>query len=207
MFNVIKTIMQKNGVALRYQAGSRVQLTNGLRTLNNTYTNTQLETKLNAVGWEYNILADSAARTGTTEAVFSNGSWTIAADRPVAGSVIEFEAIVRCTGQNGTDTQTFAVRLGGVSGTVIASTGALDIGNGEFAVIKGKIQIRTAGGSGTLVAHSEVGLSTAGLGLVALGSTAVATNASLALVVTADASSAHAGNTSVLQEFRARIAA
>jgi hypothetical protein len=157
--------------------------------------------------WEHNILADSDSRTGTAESVFSNGSWTIAANRLVAGSVIEFEAVVRCTGQNSTNTQRFKVRLGGVSGTVVADTTALDIASGGFAVLKGTITIRTAGASGTLVANSEAGNSVAGMGNAGLGSTAVDTTAALALAVTGLASDANAGNTARLQTFRARIAA
>lgn len=157
--------------------------------------------------WEHNILADSTARTGTAESVFSNGSWSIGANRLVAGSVIEFEAVVRVTGQNGSDTQTFAVRLGGVGGTVICSSGALDIGNGESVLLRGKITVRTAGASGTLVADTEVGASIAGIGNGLLVSTAVDTTATLAIVVTGDASDANAANTAVLQNYRARIAA
>jgi hypothetical protein len=158
-------------------------------------------------GWEHNILADSTARTGTTESVFSNGSWSIAANRLVAGSIIEFEAVFRCTGQNGSDTQTYAIRLGGVGGTTIVSSGALDIGSGEFVRLKGTIQIRTAGASGTLVSNATGDIVGVGSAAAVLGSTAVDTTGALTLVATGDASDANAANTSVLQEFRARIAA
>lgn len=160
-------------------------------------------------GYDKVAVAESTAGTGTTEAVFSTGTYTIAADRCGAGTVIEFDVGIYVTGQNSTDTQTFAVRLGGVAGDVIITTGAQAFDADESATLTGRIVVRTGGATGTCVANSLFA------GVVA--TTPIAGNAltdeitgvdftgDLDLVVTHDASTSDAGNTATLRCFNVRV--
>ncbi len=156
------------------------------------------------VGWEYNIVADSSAATGDAEAVFSNGSYAYVAGRLEATRIIEYVAQFRVTGQNSTDTHRFRVRLGGLAGTILADTGVLNLANGGRARIHGFATVRTAGASGTVIGDAHITLA-AGAANAPLGSTTLNTTISQALAATVVASSANAGNTSVLEAFRTRL--
>lgn len=106
-----------------------------------------------------------------------------------------------CGGVNGTDTFTFRLRLGSVSGTVIHANAALTMANGNPSAAKVDGVIRTAGATG-VVASSAVGVHVA----VSNGTTVVASpidlTGGLTIVATAQHSSTNAGNISRLEVFR-----
>lgn len=116
----------------------------------------------------------------------------------------------------GTPTLTFAVRLGGVSGTVICQSGAITCGSAVTNAMwrmEVTIQVRSNGASGTVFATGEVvlgedaantvGSATNASAVGLMGSAGVATPAAVtvdlstdqALAVTADWSAASASNT------------
>lgn len=102
-------------------------------------------------------------------------------------------------GTTGTPTLTFAVRFGGVSGTVIAKGGAITTGSGvgggasmtamwEAEII---VQVRSNGSSGTLMTNGSVTLYTTGTATgstypLASGSTGGTTPVAVAADLTAD---------------------
>jgi hypothetical protein len=103
-------------------------------------------------------------------------------------------------GTTGTPTITFTVRLGGVSGTVIAKGGAITTGSAvgggasmtALWTIRVFIQVRSNGSTGTLMSNGEVALystgTAAGSGYpLASGSTGGTTPATATVDLTADA--------------------
>ena len=80
------------------------------------------------------LVADSSSATGSAEAIFSNGSYTLPANQ-LAKKVVRVRGLILVTGQNSTDTHTFQVRLGGLTGTSIYTSGALNLAaNGKFEI-------------------------------------------------------------------------
>jgi len=103
-------------------------------------------------------------------------------------------------GTTGTPTLTFALRLGGVSGTVLAKGGAITTGSGvgggasmtALWSLEILIQVRSNGASGTAMTNGEVSLYTTGTAAgssypIASGSTGGTTPAVATVDFTADA--------------------
>lgn len=103
-------------------------------------------------------------------------------------------------GTTGTPTLTFALRLGGVSGTVMAKSGAITTGSGvgggasmtALWSIEIYVQVRSNGSSGTAMTNGEISLFTTGTAAasgypLASGSTGGTTPAVATIDFTADA--------------------
>ena len=117
--------------------------------------------------WQYSAYAAATAHTGATAAETAQasaslqGSLTIEAERFVAGSVIPFYAAVRFTSDNtGTETLTVKGYLGGISGTALFDSGALNLAAASVTnspmFVQGFLKIRTAGASGAGVASGTI---------------------------------------------------
>lgn len=137
--------------------------------------------------------AASAAVTATiTETAMDSQAFV--ANELAAGTVIDFELQGIATATNGTDTLTIKVKLGS---TVILTIGPTDVANNSIWHVRGKIQIRTAGAAGTMVAcGTNQALAAAGGAQVTwiLASTAIDTTAAQTFQVTATWSTNNAGN-------------
>jgi len=96
------------------------------------------------------VAASSALTASSTET--SLGSFSIPANRLRAGTRIKVRAMVKATATNSTDTLTVKLYFNGITGTAVASTGALDATNNDLALIDMELVIRTVGASGTVVA-------------------------------------------------------
>lgn len=165
-----------------------------------------------AVAW---ATADGTAIANTTTEAILFPNVTIPANYLQDGRVLRLTAYGRYS-VTGTPTLTFAVRWGGVGGTVIAQTGAITAGSGVTAAqwkIQALIQVRSNGATGTVFTMGEVilhedAVATAGTvtnyGMVSpMASAGVATPAAVtvdltadtALSVTADWSAASSSNT------------
>lgn len=119
--------------------------------------------------------------------------------------------IVRAFGKlstTGTPTMTFALRWGGVSGTLLATTEAMTMGSGVSNVnwsIEAYIQTRSNGAAGTLIVFGDVSVQTSATAVVAgtfgvsgydaPAAVTVDLTAATALSLTADWSAASASNT------------
>lgn len=121
------------------------------------------------------------------------------------GSVIDFSASIVATLTNSTDTSRFRVRLGGISGTILADTGAIDLANDDSGVLEGKVQVRTTGVSGTFGYGSQSMLKTTAA--VKGGGATLDTTADTTLVVTSEKSTNNAGNINSLHLFEVGLTA
>lgn len=152
--------------------------------------------KISAIqnGLLYSNVAESAEHENTTDAANFDKTYDIPANSLKAGDVIRVRAQVTVNDNNGTDTLTLLLTL---DGTTIATTGAVDVADGDIGYFEADIVIRTIGASGTLVASGVQALGVPGTVTgkpFLLGSTAVDTTQALTVAVNADWSAAHADN-------------
>lgn len=159
--------------------------------------------------------ADGTAIANTTTETIIFPNVTIPANYLQDGRVLRLTAFGRHS-TTGTPTLTFAIRWGGVAGTIIAQSGALTCGSGITAApwrLCAFIQTRSNGSSGTVFVMGEAvcwddavgstGSATNAPGIAALTSAGAATPAAVtvdltadtALAVTADWSAQSASNT------------
>lgn len=200
-----------------YDAGSRVQfyraaagdklnvlLANGQNAAEGNYLGSDGAGHLKVIpsaqlgGNLYETTAASTALTNTiTETVFSNGSYSIPANFLQAGDILHVRAQGIATATNATDTLNAKLYLGGLTGTNIVATGALDVANGDEFLIDAYIEFRTIGASGTFIANGTDVIGTPGTATAKpflLGSTAVDTTAAQAIAVSGTWSVANAGD-------------
>lgn len=159
--------------------------------------------------------ADGTAIASTTTETIIFPNVTIPANYLQDGRVLRLTAYGRHS-TTGTPTLVFAIRWGGVSGTVICQSGAVTCGSGVSNAMwrmEAIIQVRANGSSGSVFAVGEVSLgedaapsvgsATNAPGISLMGSAGVATPAAVtvdltadtALSVTADWSASSASNT------------
>lgn len=148
-------------------------------------------------------VADSAAVSNTTTETVV-GTFSIPAGALIQARIIDFMAALVATATNSTDTFRFRVRLGGVAGTVVGDTTAIDLANNDAGVIMGQVVIREDGAAGTFVAGSQSILKTTANPIV-VQSTAIDTTTAKTLVVTIEESVASASNSAKLVAFNAII--
>lgn len=144
----------------------------------------------------------------TTEAVLNGASVTIPANTLKVGNVIRVMLGVKVTDNNSTDTLQVWLRMGGVAGTIVAATAALDANDGDAAVIFCDIVIREIGASGKMAAAAIHGIGPLATGTARpyiLGDTALDTTVAIELCATADWSVAHADNECNAEVFNVSI--
>lgn len=146
----------------------------------------------------YRAVAASTAHTNTTDAANFDKSYTFPANSLAAGDIIRVVAQVIASATNSTDTLTLLLTLGS---TTIATTGAVDVANGDVGFFQADIVIRTAGANGTLVACGTQALGVPGTVTAKpflLASTAIDTTATQLLAVNADWSAASSSDSARL---------
>ena len=147
-----------------------------------------------------NTAASAAITASSTEALFDK-DYTFAANSLLAGDVVRVQAQVIATATNATDTLTVKLYIGGLSGTAIVSSGALDATNNDVCIIDATVIFRTVGATGTLVASGFVTIGVAGTATAKpfyLGSTVVDTTAAQKIAVSGKWSTTDAGNSARL---------
>lgn len=143
----------------------------------------------------YRAVAASAAHANTTDAADFDKSYTFPANSLAAGDIIRIVAQAIVTDNNSTDTLTLLLRIGT---TTIATTGAVDVADGDIGFFTCDIVIRTIGATGTFVACGTQGLGVPGTVTAKpflKASTAIDTTAVQKININADWSVAHADNT------------
>jgi len=160
-------------------------------------------------GRAHSTVAASTAITNTTTETLFDENYSIPANTLKAGTVIRYRAQGIATATNGTDTLQIRARIGGVAGTLLLATAAVDVADNDTFHLEGSITVRTAGASGTLVASGMhvlgvPGTATARNGFTA--STAVDTTASQVLGVTAEWGAASTANSVRLDILEVSIA-
>jgi len=159
-------------------------------------------------------VAAGTVLTNTTDetALFEHA---FAADLLEAGDVVEFWAQGLVIDQNSTDTLTIAIRFGATatavaSRTLVITSPAIDVADNDIFVVNGRITVRTAGASGTMVgsglgqgpdAGSTVALSWADV----MASSALDTTVANTISVTGDWSVAHADNQVRADQFSVKV--
>lgn len=151
--------------------------------------------------------ADGTAVANTTTETIVFPNITIPANYLQDGRVLRLKAFGKLS-TTGTPTITFAIRFGGVSGTLLATTEAITNGSGVSNVnwsIEALIQVRSNGSSGTLLVMGEAKVHTSSTavaqnvfsvsGYDAPAAVTVDLTADTALSITADWSAASASNT------------
>lgn len=142
--------------------------------------------------------ADGTAMANTTTEAILFPNVTIPANYLQDGRVLRITAYGRHS-TTGTPTMVFAIRWGGVSGTIISQTGAITCGSGVTAApwkVEAIIQTRSNGSTGTVFVQGEAylwddavgstGSATNAPGIGALGSAGAATPAAVTVDLTAD---------------------
>lgn len=148
-----------------------------------------------AISW---ATADGTAIASTTTETIIFPNVTLPANLMQDGRVLRLTAYGRHS-TTATPTLTFALRWGGVSGTVLAQSGAITCGSGVTAAMwqtELKLIVRTNGATGTIfaVGHAVLGEDAAGsVGSATnashegfMGSAGVATPAAVTVDLTAD---------------------
>jgi len=151
--------------------------------------------------------ADGTAVANTTTETIIFPNITVPANYLQDGRVLRLKAFGKLS-TAGTPTITFAIRFGGVSGTLLATTEAITNGSGVSNVnwsIEALIQVRSNGSSGTLLVMGEAKVHTSSTavsqnvfsvsGYDAPAAVTVDLTADTALSITADWSAASASNT------------
>lgn len=153
--------------------------------------------------WRGHLAADSQL-TGDGLGAATEGAHTaVQIPQPAitaAGRRLTFNAYLYADADNGADTWTVRVRLGGLAGVLIVSSGAFDLAAAAGVWVEGMLTIRTVGAGGTFDArvrlYNEVG-PTVVEDLVFAG--AVDTTVAQDLVVTGESSSANANQQMTLR--------
>lgn len=142
------------------------------------------------------VAASTAVSNTTTETLFDQ-YYTLPANALRAGDVMVIRAQAIATATNSTDTLTLKLYIGGLAGTAIANTGAVDVANNDVGEIVATLVFRTVGASGTFVATGYTSLGVGGTVTAKaflLASTAIDTTASKVIGVGATWSVANPGN-------------
>lgn len=150
-------------------------------------------------GVVYNSVAASTAHAASTDETLFDKQYSIPVNTLVAGSIIKVRFQGIATATNSTDTLTFKLYLGGLSGTAILTGTATDVANSNIFTGEALIQIRTAGASGTLVSVGSASIVPAASGTAVpvyqiVASTAIDTTAAQVVGVGVDWSTNNAGN-------------
>lgn len=143
-----------------------------------------------------NVAASAAITASSTETAFDK-KYTLSANQLKVGDVIRVKGQVIATTTNSTDTLTVKLYLGGLAGTAIFTSGAVDVANNDICVFEAILIVRSIGATGTFVASGYVSLGASGTATMKefnLGSTAVDTTGDLDLTVSGKWSTTDAGN-------------
>ena len=145
----------------------------------------------------YNLVADGTTHTNsTTEAVLASA--TIPAYAMQAGYRIQFVGKVLVPSSNSTDTLTLNVRLGNttLTGTVVWTSGAVDVANDDVGWVRGEVVFRDSDSASVWHGGAVGCLDAIGTAAVFSAGTATDYDATAAGVIqlTGDWSVAHADN-------------
>jgi len=150
------------------------------------------------------VIASIAAET-----LFSLG-YTIPANDLKNGDEIIIEAIGVVVAQNGADTNRIRLYLGGLAGTLLVDTAAVNAAAGAVFHLRAKLVVRTAGQTGTFVCAGEVAFGAPGTTMKTAAfvvSTAIDTTAAQAIAVSCAQSANNAGDQTRLEILTVRRAA
>lgn len=143
-----------------------------------------------------NTAASTAITNTSTETLFSR-SYTLPGNLLQPGSVLKIRAQGIATATNATDTLNARLYIGGLSGILLAATGAVDVANNDIFFIDFDVVVRTIGATGTIVGAGMTAIGAAGTATMRpafLASTTIDTTVSRVIGVSATWSAINAGN-------------
>lgn len=158
------------------------------------------------------IISSSTAVTDTTSETAFDQAVTVPANLLSAGAVLRIRGKVRVTSGNGTDTLTLRLRIGGLTGVLLATAPAFDVtnGGGDLGVLDSVVTVREIGASGSITAASGAGLGVPGTATWrvdgTVGAQSIDTTAAKDVVVTAQWSAASASNSCLLEDLTVSLA-
>lgn len=145
------------------------------------------------------IQAPVTGITGSTEVVAA--TLTIPAGLLIAGDILEINARVIAAGVNATDTFTGRLRVGGLAGTIIAATSAVNPTVGDGGYLRARLLVVSVGASGVLSGSGESAHSSTLGKVISSAVSSLNTTAAISVVVTGQWSSASASDLESLVEF------
>ena len=143
--------------------------------------------------------AQATALTGATEAVAA--TINIPANLLISGDQLQIDAAIGATAQNSTDTLRVRIRIGGLTGTVVADTGAVQCAANTAAIVSAKLQAGAISATVGTMYGAGLGVATATANAILASVTSLNNTAAIAVVVTYIWSSASAGDTGNLEYF------
>jgi len=148
----------------------------------------------------YANTADSAEHENTTDAADFDKSYTIPANTLQAGDIIKIRGQVTVNDNNSTDTLTLLLQVGNVT---IATTGAVDVADGDVGYFEAILVFRAVGASGKYTAQGVQALGVPGTVTAKpffKEETTTDTTAGIEIAINADWSAAHADNEAELTQ-------
>ena len=143
--------------------------------------------------------AQATALTGSSEAVAA--TINIPANLLISGDQIQIDAAIGATAQNSTDTLRVRIRIGGLTGTVVADTGAVQCAANTAAIVSAKLQAGAISATVGTMYGAGLGVATATANAILASVTSLNNTAAIAVVVTYVWSSSSAGDTGNLEYF------
>lgn len=153
------------------------------------------------------VIADSTAHTNTTTAADFDQAVTFDGLGLKAGDVLRFSALVEVPTTNSTDTLTLLLTIADGTNTItIASTGAVDVADGDVGILSGELTFRAVGASGSVAGHGWASLDAPSADIPRIATqvtpSTLVTTGSLTVAVNADWSAASASDICNLQDLR-----
>lgn len=149
-----------------------------------------------------NVAASAALTASSTETAFDK-SFTVPANQLQIGDTVRIRGQVIASATNSTDTLTVKVYIGGIAGTLLASSGALDVANSDICVFDVLLTVRTIGATGTFVASGLMTIGVPGTATVktfAVASTTIDTTATQQIAVSGQWSTTSGSNSCRLDQ-------
>lgn len=142
----------------------------------------------------YGIVADGTHTTNVaTEQTFTTGTYSIAANTLLAGSVIKIKGNILVENQNGTDKLVVKIKIG--SNVLVSTPATYDPATNDVVNFEALVKVRTAGAGGTMIGQGTLffGAAAPTAAQGSLASTALDTTAAntVSASVTFDAASAN----------------
>jgi len=172
-----------------------------------------IETLQDVAGGTALVVGGRAADASSTGAAVTNNAAeaasatiTIPANTLTQGKTCKIRAGFRATATNAADTLTARLRLGGLAGTVLVATGAVDVADGDVVVVDFELTAEAAPGAAVNVVgcgmHSEPAAEGGAMISDYLVPTAVATNGNLDLVASLHWSAASTADSAICEYLR-----
>ena len=143
--------------------------------------------------------AQATGLTGSTETVAA--TINIPANLLIAGDQLAIMAAIAATGENSTDTLQVRIRIGGLTGTVVADTGTVQMASATGAVLQAFLQAGVISATIGTMYGAGVAVAAATAKSVAASVTSLNNTAAIAVVVTYVFSSSSASDTANLNAF------